>query len=244
MLPVQRQGWNDEGNFQQATQGNVDLHNMYCEPEFGSQYGLVPVFEWDLSIANWDNLHMGGGGETYLGGNNQHFQGGNFNNQALFPVINYGYGNGSDGTQWLAWGSGVGNVYGTNSFINYGPNSSFSGATSKQNPYTSPYGAQQLGNSRERWHGQSNETFNTGNTTAPYVNSNAGYIPAWEINVDGHFEGNGFQIPWAYDATSPSGGSACGCRFLPMAWPHASLISSTRRESRLGRGRGWRQAST
>ncbi len=204
------QGWNDQANHPQAIQGNVDLHNMYCEPEFGSQYGLVPVFEWDLSIANWDNLHMGGGGETYLGGNNQHFQGGNFNNQALFPVINYGYGNGSDGTQWLAWGNGVGNVYGTNSFINYGPNSHFSGATSKENPRTSPYGAQQMGNSREPWSGQSNETFNTGNTTAPYVNSNGGYIPAWEIAVDGFFECCGFKVPWAYDASSPSGGSV-GC---------------------------------
>ena len=201
-------GWNDQGGFQQSSETNVDTHNLYLEPEGGALYGAIPVHEWDINIATWDNLHLGGGGETYLGGAQQTFIGGNFNQQTVFPLINYGYGNGSHESTLLFFGSNVGNTYGLNSMINYGPNAGFSGAMSAESPYAAPYGANQLGNSREPWQGQDQMQWIMGNAQAgvPFVNKESGYIPASEFNSSRSFESAPFG-PWFYDATSPSFGS-------------------------------------
>jgi hypothetical protein len=90
------QGWNDQTGSGLSITGDANLNSMYCEPESGSLYGQVPVYEMDIAGAVWTNMHMGGGGETYIGGSFQHWVGGNFNNQAVFPILNYGTNNGSD----------------------------------------------------------------------------------------------------------------------------------------------------
>ena len=204
------QGWNDQTGSALSISGNASLTDMYCEPESGPLYGQVPVYEMDIANATWNNMHMGGGGETYIGGNWQHWYAGNFNNQLVFPVLNYGYGNGSDYATVLA-NAHVSNTYGSSSLINYGQSAAFSGTTDQPGGSgAGPFGANQLGNSREPWHGQDGMTWILGNTTVPFVNENGGYIPASEFNTSPYYESNPVQVPWYYDPTSPSGGTV-GC---------------------------------
>ena len=105
-----------------------------------------------------------------------------------------------------------GNVYGTNSLINFGPFSKFSGTTSQRfGTPSGPYGGLQAGNSREPIRSQTNETFNTGNLTAPYASSEGGFITPEEFNANFAFESQAMSVGWTYDATSPITNAYTAC---------------------------------
>jgi hypothetical protein len=206
------EGWDDEGGYPFSSEGNTSLSNMYEEAEFGEYFGLIPTYEFDISKANWDNLHMGSGTEAYIGGNDQQFIGGNFNGGSSIPVINYGAQNGSERGLLLVNGSGfANNTYGSSGFINYSFNTNFQSAFGAgNNSLTPPFSPTQQFGGRARWGGQNNETFNLGNVSAPFTDSNGGYIPAWEFNTSYSWENQPFTVPVQYDPTSPNGFSV-GC---------------------------------
>ena len=90
-----------------------------------------------------------------------------FNNAVGTPAVNFGTGNTADYVTGLG-SEPKGNVYGTNALINFAPLSKFSGTTSQRfSTATGPYGALQVGNSREPIPAQTGETFFTGNLTQP-----------------------------------------------------------------------------
>ena len=185
--------------------------NLYCEPEGGAHDDQMPEWEWDTYNSEIEDQHMGGGGEVYIGGAQQHWFGGNFNNAISTPTINWGTGNTSDYVTNLG-SEPKGNVYGVNSLINFGPFSKFSGTTSQRfsSPY-GPYGGLQVGNSREPIRSQTNETFNTGNLTAPYTSSEGGFITPEEFNADFQFESQAMNVGWTYDPTSPITNAYTAC---------------------------------
>jgi hypothetical protein len=203
--------WNDQ------TGGVLDVgsldhfKNMYCEPEGGAHAVQMPEWEWDTYNSEIEDQHMGGGGEVYIGGADQHWIGGNFNNAINTPAINWGTGNTSDYVSNLG-SDPRGNIYGVHSLINFAPFSRFSGTTSQRfGSPTGPYGALQAGNSREPIPTQTNETFNTGNLTAPYTSSEGGFITPEEFNADFAFESQAMSVGWTYDPTSPVTGAYTAC---------------------------------
>ena len=191
--------------------GNTEFHNLYCEPEGGSHAVQMPQWEWDTVGSQIYDQHMGGGGEVYIGGGQQHWVSGNFNNAVSTPTINWGRGNTADYVTNLG-SEPKGNVYGTNSFINFAPFIKFSGTTSQvfSSP-TGPWGNLAAGNTREPIRSQTNETFNTGNLTAPYVSSEGGFITPEEFNADFAFESQAMSVGWTYDATSPITNAYTAC---------------------------------
>jgi hypothetical protein len=203
--------WNDQtGGYLDV--GSLDhFKNMYCEPEGGAHAVQMPQWEWDTYNSEIEDQHMGGGGEVYIGGGGQHWFGGNFNNAINTPTINWGTGNTADFVANLG-SEPKGNIYGTNSLINFAPFSRFSGNTSQAfGSATGPYGALAMGNSRETIRAQTNETFNTGNLTAPYASSEGGFITPEEFNANFAFESQAMSVGWTYDPTSPITGAYTGC---------------------------------
>ncbi len=203
--------WDDQtGTVVEANSLDV-MTNLYCENENGPHNDQMPIWEWDTYNSEIHDMHMGGGGEVYIGGANQRWYGGNFNNSPSTPVINWGYGNTAD----LVTGLGSepkGNSYGSSALENFAPNSKFSGQTAQADgSSTGPYGALQIGNSREPIPAQTNETFNTGNLTAPYTSSGGGFITPEEFNASFNFESEAMSQGWTYDATSPITSSYVGC---------------------------------
>ena len=185
--------------------------NLYCEPEGGTHALSMPNWEWDTLNSEIEDMHMGGGGEVYISGSNQHWTGGNFNQTATVPAVNFGAQNTAD------FVSGLGleprsNVYGSSALVNFGPGAKFSGLTDGvYGTSTGPYGALQVGNNREPIASQTNETFNTGNTTAPYVSSGGGLITPEEFNSSPAFEANPMSVGWTFDDTSPVTHSYTAC---------------------------------
>lgn len=203
--------WNDQtGGYLDV--GSLDhFKNLYCEPEAGPHAVQMPEWEWDTYNSEIEDQHMGGGGEVYIGGGEQHWFGGNFNNAISTPTINWGWGNTSDFVANLG-SEPKGNVYGTNSLLNFAPFNKFSGTTSQRfGSASGPYGALQAGNSREPIRAQTNETFNTGNLTAPYTSSEGGFITPEEFNADFAFESQAMSVGWTYDSTSPITNSYVAC---------------------------------
>jgi hypothetical protein len=185
--------------------------NLYCEPEAGPHAVQMPEWEWDAYNAEIEDQHMGGGGEVYIGGGQQHWFGGNFNNSVATPTTNWGWGNTADFVSNLG-SEPKGNVYGTNSLINFGPLTKFSGTTAQSfGSATGPYGGLQMGNSREPIRSQTSETFNTGNLTAPYASSEGGFITPEEFNANFAYESQAMSVGWTYDATSPITNAYTGC---------------------------------
>ena len=64
--------------------------NLYCENEGGAHDVQMPIWEWDTINSEIEDMHMGGGGEVYIGGAQQHWIGGNFNQAINTPAINWG----------------------------------------------------------------------------------------------------------------------------------------------------------
>ncbi len=185
--------------------------NLYCEPEGGPHAGAMPNWEWDTINSEIEDQHMGGGGEVYIGGAQQHWFGGNFNNSPASPVINWGSANSTDYAVNLG-SEPKGNTYGTNSLINFAPFAKFSGTTSQVfGSAVGPYGNMAAGNTREPIRTQTNETFNTGNLTKPYVSSEGGFITPEEFNANFAFEANAMSVGWTYDSTSPVTNAYTGC---------------------------------
>jgi hypothetical protein len=185
--------------------------NLYCEPEGGAHATQMPEWEMDTYNSEIEDQHMGGGGEFYIGGNQQHWIGGNFNNAVSTPAIVFGTQNTADYVANLG-SEPKGNSYGSNSLINYGWGNRFSGTTSQAfSTPTGPYGGLQVGNSREPIPSQTNETFNTGNLTAPYTSSMGGFITPEEFDANFAFESQAMTQGWTYDSTSPITNSYVGC---------------------------------
>jgi hypothetical protein len=185
--------------------------NLYCEPETGAHTEQMPNWEWDTYNSEIEDQHMGGGGEVYIGGAQQHWIGGNFNQASNAPAINFGSQNTTDYVTTLGQ-EPKGNVYGTNSLINFGWGSKFSGTTSQafSAPY-GPLGALQVGNSREPIRSQTADTFFTGNLTAPYTSMEGGFIAPEEFNSNFAFESTAMSQGWTYDSTSPITNAYVAC---------------------------------
>lgn len=201
---------NDQGGGSESN-SVVTATNFYCEPETGAHAQTMPMWEWDTYNSLIHGQHMGGGGEVAIGGGSQHWLGGNFNNSPALPAINYGAGNTSD---WVAnlGSEPKSNVYGTGSLINFDPNSRFSGTTAQAYGSPSgPYGSVARGNNREPIPAQTNETWNTGNTTVPYTSSGGGFITPEEFNSLFSFESQAMTQGWTYDSTSPVTNSYAAC---------------------------------
>lgn len=208
--------WNDETGGILSAAAKNHMINLYAEPETGPQYGLYPVYQMDCFDCIWDDMHMGGGGENIVGGTNQHWRGGNFNNTAFFPTINYGSGNSADYGTLLVTSPALSNTYGSSGLIDYGNNSNWLGLTGNSGQ-TGPFGPNSIGvgNNRQPIPSQTNETFNTGNINSMYTSSDGGFIPASEFNSSFSFESQAMNVPWHYDSSLlPDGsiaGGAVGC---------------------------------
>ncbi|HET6219820.1 MAG TPA: hypothetical protein VFE27_22530 [Acidobacteriaceae bacterium] len=184
--------------------------NLYCEPEAGPHAGSMPQWEWDTYNSEIEDQHMGGGGEVYIGGAQQHWFGGNFNNSPGAPVIVWGSQNSSMRSTNLG-SEPKGNVYGTNSLINFSWGSDFTGTTAQAfGSSTGPWGSGQVGG-RETIPSQTNETFNTGNLTAPYTSSEGGFITPEEFNAQFNFESQAMSVGYTFDDTSPLTHSYAAC---------------------------------
>ncbi len=203
--------WSDQTGVVTSLLSLDHFKNLYCENEGGSHDDVMPIWEWDTYNSEIEDQHMGGGGEVYIGGGQQHWVGGNFNNAITTPAVNWGTQNTADYSANLG-SEPKGNVYGSNSLINFGWGSNFSGTTAQvfSSP-TGPYGNLQMGNSRAPIRAQTAETFNTGNLTAPYTSSESGFITPEEFNANFAFESQAMSQGWTYDATSPITGSYVGC---------------------------------
>lgn len=187
------------------------MSNLYCEPEGGAHAAVMPHWEFDTYNSTISGMHMGGQGEVYIGGGQQHFQGGNFNQSAQAPAINFGVLNTADLVSGLG-SEPKGNVYGTNALINFGFGSKFSGQTSQlDGSFTGPYGALQVGNNREPIPSQTNECFNGGNTAACYPSSAGGFILPEEFNTSFSLETAPMSQGWTFDSTSPITNSYTAC---------------------------------
>lgn len=196
----------------QAEQASLNvMTNLYCEPETGPHAGAMPGWEWDTGLSEIIDMHMGGPTEVYMGGGAQHWFGGNFNNNSLLPAINWGQGNTSDLVSTLGT-EPKSNTYGSSALINFNYDSKFSGTTAQafSNP-GGPYGQLQVGNSREPIPAQTNETFNTGNLTAPYVSSGGGFITPEEFDASTAFDPSPMSQGWTFDDTSPITHSYTAC---------------------------------
>jgi hypothetical protein len=203
--------WDDQTGSAVESVTLAHFKNLYCEPEGGPHADVMPNWEWDTYNSEIEDQHMGGGGEVYIGGGQQHWFGGNFNNAITTPTINWGSGNTTDFVANLG-SEPKGNVYGSNSLINFAPFTRFSGTTAQRfGTGTGPYGGMAVGNSREPIRAQTNETFNTGNLTAPYISSEGGFISPEEFNANFAFESQAMSQGWTYDATSPITNAYAGC---------------------------------
>ena len=192
--------WDDQtGNYFDVL--SLDhFKNMYCEPEGGPHAAQMPQWEMDTLNSEIEDQHVGGGGEYYIGGSQQHWIGGNFNNATTTPAIVWGTQNTGDYVTTLG-SEPKGNTYGINTLINFGWGNRFSGTTSQAfSTPTGPYGGLQVGNSREPIPSQTNETFNTGNLTAPYISSMGGFITPEEFDSNFSFEPQPMSQGWTYDA--------------------------------------------
>jgi len=202
---------NDQSGTQTEQASLVDATNLYCEPETGAHAGSMPNWEWDTFLSEIVDMHMGGGGEVYVGGANQHWFGGNFNNSSVLPLINWGNANTSDLVSTLGT-EPKSNTYGSSSLINWNFNSKFSGTTAQAfGTPGGPYGQLQVGNSREPIPAQTNETFNTGNLTVPYVSSGGGFIAPEEFDASTSFDSQPMSAGWTFDDTSPITHSYTAC---------------------------------
>ncbi len=185
--------------------------NLYCENEGGAHDVQMPIWEWDTLNSEIEDMHMGGAGEVYIGGAQQHWIGGNFNQGTVVPAINFGVQNTADFVTDLG-SEPRGNTYSVNSLINFGWGSKFSGTTSQAfSTPTGPYGALQVGNSREPIRSQTADTFFTGNLTAPYTSIEGGFIAPEEFNSNFAFESTAMSQGWTYDATSPITNAYVAC---------------------------------
>ena len=184
--------------------------NIYCEPETGASGEVMPHWEWDTYNSEIEDQHMGGGGEVDIGGNQQHWFGGNFNNSAVLPAIVWSYQNSSQRSTNLN-SEPKGNVYGTNSLINFNYGNDFSGTTSQAfGSPGGPWGAGQVAG-RQAIPSQTNETFNSGNLTAPYVSSDGGLVSPEEFNASFAFEAQAMNVGWTFDDTAPMTHSYAAC---------------------------------
>jgi hypothetical protein len=202
--------FDDQTGAVKAGVSHANVINHYVEPEGGSYAGNEPLMQIDCNVCQFIGLHQGGGGEDYIGGHNNTFLGGNFNNSftSSIPVINYGAYNNYLGIT-NAGAYPLGNTYGTNSFINFGPGTQMAVNTTGED--SGPIGTLAYGNNRSAWSGQSDETFTTGNITAPYVTAMQGLITPEEyapLNFDAQTMNHNL---WTFDATATVTQSNAGC---------------------------------
>lgn len=214
--------YNDEtGGLLSFTSASMMI-NMYDEPESGPNYGVYPIYQMDCFNCIWEDMHMGGGGENYIGGTHQQWVRGNFNNTTFFPTLDYSSGSSADYATILVVNGPLNSTYGSAGFIEYGNNNNWLGATGNSGS-NGPFGPQSIGftSNRQPIQNQTNETFNTGNISNSYVSSNGGYIPANEFNTSFSFESQPFTVPWFYDTNKlPDGsvaGGAVGCNLSGTA---------------------------
>jgi hypothetical protein len=191
--------------------GNTEFHNLYCEPEGGPHATKMPQWEWDTIGSQVYDQHMGGGGEVYLGGAQQHWISGNFNNAPSTPTLNFGSGNTADYVTNLG-SDPKGTTYGTNSFINWGFLTRFSGTTNQAfSQGYGPYGNLGTGSTREAIPSQTNTTFDFGNLTAPFTSSEGGFITPEEFNTNFSYESEAMNVGWTFDPNSPITNAYAGC---------------------------------
>lgn len=197
--------WDDQTGGALEGVYNNTWYNIFTEPE-GTNTSFEPLFELDGSSNIIHNWNQGGLGEVYIGGGNWHFLGGQFNNNGGPPIINYG-----DGTTFDYVGrigsDPVGNTYGVNQFITWGPRTRAYGRVAG---LTGPYGNLAYGNNRTLYDGQTNETFNTGNLTAPYPYSASGFITPDEYGFPG-IDPAPMSTLWTFDSTAPITQSYASC---------------------------------
>ena len=190
--------------------GNTEFHNLYCENEGGAHDDKMPIWEWDTVGSQIYDQHMGGGGEVAIGGARQHWFSGNFSNDSSTPVINWGLGNTSEYSSGLGL-EPKGNVYGSNSLINFGGLSDFSGTTSQVfGTATGPYGSMQTGG-RAAIPSQTAETFFTGNLTEPFSSLSGAFITPDEFNSNFAFESEAMNVGDTFDDSSPVTHAYTGC---------------------------------
>lgn len=202
--------WNDQTGGVASGMSLDHYKNIYCEPEGGSHDGTMPSWEWDTDNSVIEDQHMGGGGEVYIGGAQQQWIGGNFNQTPSDPGINFGFQNTSVGSTLLGQGFRS-NIYGAGTLINLGDESNFSGQVDNafSNP-SGPLGGVQVGG-RVAFQNQTNETFNTGNLTAPYASSGGGLVLPDEFNRSYSFESNPMTAGPTFDDTAPISHQWIGC---------------------------------
>jgi len=202
--------WNDQTGGMNEALTLDEMHNLYCEPEAGAHAALMPHWEYDTYNSEIFDQHMGGAGEVYIGGGNQHWIGGNFNQSAGAPVVNWGSGNTSDGSSILGQ-EPKSNIYGTGALIDFGLQSKWSGQSAQAfGTPTGPYGAVGIGG-REPLPNQTAETWLTGNLTAPYVSIAGGAIYPEEFPQSSSFDPSPMNIAWVKDLSSPITLGYVGC---------------------------------
>jgi len=216
--------------------------NIYHEPGgtvypgTGTAGTTGPMGEWDCTNCTWTSPHIEPNGEIVLSGIRQHIVGGGLGTDfydVAKPVIVYGADNIFDDVAAMWNGSALTNVYGQGSPIFWGPGNVAYGPRGSEG---SPQQQIGYGCGKQPTLGQTNETFNTGNLTAPYVNSTSGLICPDEFNTDSSWASNPFSA-WTFDATAPISqgytscavGTASGCQSPYFTPPARITIGSGQR---------------
>lgn len=197
-------------------ESNANFVNIYHEPGAvvypgtGTAGTSGPMGEWDCNQCTWTSSHIEPNGEIVLNGIRQHFVGGglgtDWGNKDK-PVLVYGSDNIFDDIAGVWAADALTNVYGQGSPIFWGPGNIAYG------PRGSLGSAQQqigYGCGKQPTLGQTNETFNTGNTTTPYVNSTGGLVCPDEFNTGASWATQPFGA-WTFDATAPVSQAYVSC---------------------------------
>lgn len=172
------------------------LDNWYIEAENGTQAELQPYYEFNCGLCTYINMQPSGA-VAFLEGANNNFTGTRFNADGQFPIINYGANTIMRFIQGVS-NSGNSNVYGTGSFLGYGPNASIMG---QENAQSGPFGSLASGNAIATVSGQTGDVFATGNDTAAYISNSSAILYPDQIAA----------ASWTFDDTAPISHSYMGC---------------------------------
>lgn len=211
-------GWDDQTGAQAGGMTTSKVTNFYTEPESGSNCGTAFLFDLQGYNNIFDDFHMGGSGLVAINGVDQNFSYGNLNNISLTagnaaPVINYGNGTSFFHTESIGQ-SPFCNTFNFNivtndcSFINWGPRTHIIAHIDG----TGPIGSVAYGNSRATADGQTNETFQYGNTGPDFfTHSGWGLIDPAEF-ASGTFDPSPMNHNlWTFDSTAYVTQANVGC---------------------------------
>jgi hypothetical protein len=225
--------WNElTGGLITSTFNDI-ITNYQLEGENGSEVGFEPTMLLDCFTCDYYKFTFNGS-NAIVGGASQNFYNSDLNadfGTTLLPLINYGFSDHFENSINCG-GSFASDVFGSSFFLNWGPGTQMSCLTGTSE---GPYGSMLAGNSNEPWHGQSYQTFASGNTNitgtgsgAPFVNPQSGFFAPESFSTNSSLDLSPMSVGWTFDNTAPITHSYAACNTTssggcaPKFWDDAS----------------------